>query len=611
LGGCKCCRGLRIPLAIFIWDDGYGISVPTKYQTTKGSISQILEGFKRNEQNEGYDIYQINGWDYEKMYKIIPNAVQKIRDTHMPAIFHIKELTQPQGHSTSGSHERYKSKERLIWEKKYDCITQMRKWILNNKYATEQELILFEKEAKTKVRDSLKRAWANFNTPIKQKISELSVLYDKLISETTDKQQTIVRATKIALNKQRNPVRANIAESLRGLLFKLRYHNSPTKKVLIDWLHRFQNRNKSIYNTHLYSESPKSPLRIAPIPPTYSQHSTITTGYNVLNACFDAALKRDPRILAFGEDVGQIGDVNQGFAGLQEKYGTDRVFDTGIREQTIIGQGIGMAMRGLRPIAEIQYIDYFIYAIQTVSDDLATLRYRSAGQQQAPLIIRTRGHRLEGIWHSGSPMGMLLNTVRGIHLCVPRNMVQAAGMYNTLLQGDDPAIVVECLNGYRLKEKQPDNIGTFTVELGVPETIKLGTDITLVTYGSCCRIVQAAAKYLQEEADINCEIIDVQTLLPFDRHHHIVRSIQKTNRLLVIDEDVPGGASAYILQKILEKQQAYQWLDSAPATLSAQAHRPAYGSDGDYYSKPNKEDVIEKVYAIMHESNPKKYPDFC
>ena len=579
---------LQVPLVISVWDDGYGISVPTKYQTTKGNISAILKGFQSDENGKGFEIYTVLGWDYPTLCEAYRKGVEKARRTHTPVIFHIKELTQPQGHSTSGSHERYKSKERLSWEANYDCNKMMREWIIEHDLASDAELTAIEKNITQIVRQKQRAAWATFNRPINKSIKEVEHICKQIILKVKNKDS--VRQIIRELKATHHPLKKDVAAAVRTLLYKLRHEDASIKTDLVRWKNNFQQKNEKTYRSHLYSESAYSPLNVKIIPAQYSKKSRIVNGYEILQNFFDSVLENNPKVMVFGEDVGKIGDVNQGMAGMQEKHGEARVFDTGIRETTIVGQGIGMALRGLRPIAEIQYLDYLLYGLQTLSDDLASLHYRTCGGQKAPLIVRTRGHRLEGIWHAGSPIGMIINALRGMHLCVPRNMTQAAGMYNTLLQGDDPALVIECLNGYRLKEKMPDNLANFTVALGQPEIINKGNDITLVTYGSCCRIALAAAKKL-EELDINCEVIDVQTLLPFDINHLIVKSIEKTNRIVFLDEDVSGGATAYMLQKVIEEQGAYQFLDSAPATLSAAANRPAYGSDGDYYCKPSVEAV--------------------
>ncbi len=600
---------LQVPLVISVWDDGYGISVPTKYQTTKGSISAALAGFQSDEVGEGFDIYTVKGWDYPELLKTYRIATEKTRLTHKPALVHVQELTQPQGHSTSGSHERYKPKDRLAWEKDHDCIDKMRNWLLENKLIGSEALQALETSTQAEVKTAMQNAWKKHNAIFKTEAAQLTAIYDSLAGELNAADKIFLGDAKKSLLSTLHYTRKDIAKSARNTLLHLA-RVAVDKSRLTNWLKHYQEKNIALYGKHLYSESPNSPLKVKEVPPIYNNNNALKNGYQVINTFFDLAFKRNPTLLAFGEDVGYIGDVNQGFAGLQKKYGQSRIFDTGIRELTIVGQGIGLAMRGFRPIAEIQYLDYFIYGMQTIVDDLSTLRYRSAGKQMAPLIIRTRGHRLEGIWHSGSPIGMIINGMRGVHLAVPRNMTQAVGMYNTLLQGDDPAVVIECLNAYRLKEQMPDNIGSFTVPLGVPHVLTEGNGLTIVTYGACCRIVIEAADILQKKMGISCEVIDVQTLLPFDINHCIVASLQKTNRLLIVDEDVPGGGSAFILQQVLENQQGYRYLDAQPTTLTAKAHRPAYGSDGDYYSKPNVQDVIEKAYAIMHEADPIQYPEY-
>ncbi len=596
---------LQIPLVISIWDDNYGISVPQKYHTTKCSISKALAGFQRNKKEPGIEIFTVKGWDYPGLLKTYEEAATLAREQHIPVMIHVEEMTQPQGHSTSGSHERYKSKERLVWESEFDCIKKMREWIIDNGIAIESELDEIEKEAKTEAKKSRNNSWKKYLDEILEWQNEVLTFIEKAASESNQKDN--LNGLKHELSSVINPVKADIIRTAKKTMRLLRFENLPVKKDLVQWIKQFEEKSFEDYSSHLYSETSKSALLVQRIAPEYIENSKIVDGRQVLQACFDHALKRDPRVFAFGEDLGKIGDVNQAFAGLQDKYGELRVIDTGIREDTIIGQGIGTAMRGLRPIAEIQYLDYIYYALQTLSDDLATLQYRTKGGQKAPLIIRTRGHRLEGIWHSGSHMGVILHSLRGIYVLVPRNMTKAAAFYNTMLKSDDPALIIECLNGYRLKEKLPENIGKITEPLGVPEVIREGTDVTIVTYGSMCRIVQEAASQLQE-VGISAEIIDVQTLIPFDRHHAIVESIKKTNRVVFADEDVPGGASAYMMQKVLEEQDAFIYLDSLPVSVTAADHRPAYGSDGDYFSKPNVEQVFDKVYELMSEADPEKYP---
>ncbi len=592
---------LQVPMLMSVWDDDYGISVPKEYQTTKGSISKILAGFQRNEKEKGFEIFVVKGWDYEALCRTYEKAARICREEHVPVLVHVTEMTQPQGHSTSGSHERYKSKERLAWEKEFDCIRQMREWIISSGISSPSELDAIEKDAKAFAKAAKDAAWKAFTSEIQKDQKALMTL----LNQASDNSEIL--AIKEHLARTINPERLDSVKAAKKALRILAGKNSVVRDGILDWVKRTSEENADRYNSHLLSQSEWSALKATPVDAQFSDNSPLVDGREVLQACFEAALKRDPLVLAFGEDVGQIGDVNQGFAGLQEKFGALRVTDTGIRECTIIGQGIGLALRGLRPIAEIQYLDYLLYAIQIMSDDLACLQYRTKGGQKAPLIVRTRGHRLEGIWHAGSPMGMILHSLRGMHVLVPRNMTQAAGFYNTMLQSDDPCLIIECLNGYRLKEKLPDNIGEFKVALGVPEVIKKGTDVTVVTYGSMCRVVMEAAHDL-EEAGISCEVIDVQTLLPFDIHHIITDSIKKTNRVVFADEDVPGGATAFMMQKVLEEQKAYSYLDSAPVTITAKEHRPAYASDGDYFSKPNPEEVYEKIYALLQEADPMRFP---
>ena len=589
---------LKVPLAIFCWDDGYGISVPRKFQTTKNSISEALNGFKYDEKLGGVDIYTVKGWDYASLCDTFRKGIERVREKHIPAIFHVQEITQPQGHSTSGSHERYKSKERLDWEKEMDCIRKMREFILENGFAEEAELLQMEQEAKQYVNDAKKSAWDKFLSPIKQEIEQATTFCNEVIYEGNPNAEFIASAVR-ELNAIREPLRRDVMKTIAKIL------NVAGSGHAVDRLRNYYNSLKleafEKYNSNLHSRSPLQISNIEEVKPEFSGEDVFLNGFEILNKFFDHTLSTNPKVFAFGEDVGNIGDVNQGFAGLQEKHGKWRVFDAGIREATIMGQGIGMAMRGLRPIAEIQYLDYLLYGLQPLSDDVATLQYRTKGGQKCPLIVRTRGHRLEGVWHSGSPMGMIINALRGIHICVPRNMVQAAGMYNTLLRSDEPAVVVECLNGYRLKEKVPSNLFEMSVPLGIPEVIQEGEDITIVSYGSTLRIIQDAIKEYLEPAGISCEVVDVQTLLPFDINHKIIESLKKTNRIVFIDEDVPGGASAYMFQQVMEIQGGYKWLDVAPRTISAHPHRPAYGSDGDYFSKPNAEDIAQVIMEMMNE----------
>lgn len=596
---------LQVPMVMSVWDDGHGISVPKKYQTTKESISDILAGFQRNATQNGYEIFKVKGWDYANLVITYEKAAKIAREEHVPVLVHVEEVTQPQGHSTSGSHERYKSPERLQWETDFDCIKQMREWILAKNLATNEELEAIEQAAKKTVREAKARAWSAFIEPIKTEQNHCLALLTDLAAASSNK----VFIEKIAneLASSNEPNRKDILSAARRALRYTRTEKTPAKSALTAWIAAQEPLNYDRYSSHLTSESKESVLSFEAVAPTYGSDGATKDGREILRDNFDALLGKYPLALIFGEDSGRIGGVNQGLEGLQAKYSDLRVFDTGIREATIMGQGIGLAMRGLRPIAEIQYLDYLLYALQIMSDDLATVHYRTKGRQKAPVIIRTRGHRLEGIWHSGSPMGMILNAVRGIHVCVPRDMTRAAGFYNTLMRADEPALVIESLNGYRLKEAVPTNIGEFYMPLGVPEVVAEGTDVTLVTYGSMVRMAVDVAKQLRE-VGISLEVIDVQTLLPFDTKHSIVESIKKTNRVLFLDEDVPGGATAYMMQQVLEGQGAYKFLDAAPTTLTAKAHRPAYGTDGDYFSKPSNEDIFESVYALMHEANPAKYP---
>ena len=586
---------LQVPLAVVVYDDGYGISVPTKLQTTKGSISEALKGLQKESNTNGIKIYTVKGWDYAAMCEVFEQGVSYTRDTYTPVVFHVQELTQPQGHSTSGSHERYKTTERLQWEREWDGIKKMREWLLLNELSNETDLQQFEADVKQSVRVSKLAAWEKYMAPIKAKIQEGVALVSNGLQEDD---LLIVQELTHELVNNREPLKRDIFRSLNLVIEKLPNH--PNKKAVLDFLLSYHQEQAPYYSKNLYNEGPKSTLKVHGVPAIYNADAVTLNGYEILNHYFDELFATHPAVYAFGEDLGNIGDVNQGFAGLQVKHGVDRIFDTGIREQSIMGQAHGMALRGLRPIAEIQYLDYLLYGLQTLSDDVSTIHYRSNGQQSSPVIIRTRGHRLEGIFHSGSPMGVILNALRGMYVCVPRNMVQAVGMYNTLLEGNDPALLIECLNGYRLKEQMPTNLMSFRVPLGVPEIIKQGSDITIVSYGSTLRIIEDAALRLQE-MDIDCEIVDVQTLLPFDIHHQVLESLKKTNRILFVDEDVPGGASAYMYQQVLEVQGGYRWLDATARTLSSKAHRPAYASDGDYFSKPNTEEIIEKVKEMMAE----------
>ena len=596
---------LQVPMVISIWDDEYGISVHAKHQTTKENISEILSGFQRTENESGYEILTVKGWDYASLINTYEKAGKIARNEHVPVIIHVQELTQPQGHSTSGSHERYKSPERLQWEKDHDCITKMRAWIIENNISDDAYLTDLEKNCKIAVRQGKNRAWQAYLAPIEKEKEDVLVLLESLAEKSKNK--AFIKNLIKGLRDNSEPVRKDVISAARkGLRYTVK-ENSKPKEILRAWINTYFENIQPKYSSHLYSESSHNPLKVNFSKPSYDENSEKVDGRIILRDNFDKLFEKYPEAIIFGEDSGNIGDVNQGLEGLQEKYGALRIADAGIREATILGQGIGMAMRGLRPIAEIQYLDYILYALQIISDDLSTLHYRTLGRQKAPMIIRTRGHRLEGIWHSGSQMSGILNLTRGVYFLVPRNMTVAAGFYNTLMEADQPALIVECLNGYRLKEKKPSNLGEFKLPLGVIETLKNGTDITLVSYGSTLRIVEQVAKELME-VDINAEVIDIQSLMPFDINHDIVESIKKTNRLLIIDEDVPGGASSYILNEVLDNQNAYEFLDSKPKTLTAKEHRPAYGSDGDYFSKPSAEDIFEAVYAMMHESNTLKYP---
>ena len=606
---------LQVPMIISVWDDDYGISVPAKFQTTKENISEILKGFQRDEKAKGYEIFVVNGWNYAKLIDTYAKASKIAREEHVPVLIHVNDLTQPQGHSTSGSHERYKSKERLVWEKQHDCIAKMRDWIIEFELkdqdgntlkfvALEEELIKIEKEAKKLVSKARREAWSAYLTPIRDQKNKTILLLENLASKSNNK--AFITKLKSDLNLIGEPSRKDLLSTARKAIVYVRDENFIEKTQLQNWINNFINSEQPKFSSHLYSKSSKSVKYAKEVLPTYDKNAELVDARIIIKDNFDTLFSKYNNLFIFGEDAGSIGDVNQGLVGLQEKYGKLRVSDTGIREATIVGQGIGMALRGLRPIAEIQYLDYLLYALQILSDDLATLHYRTAGKQKAPLIIRTRGHRLEGIWHSGSPMGGIIHFLRGIHILVPRNMTKAAGFYNTLLECDEPALVVENLNGYRLKEKLPNNFGEFKTPIGFVETIKEGNDITVVSYGSTLKIVEDVVNDLLQ-VGIDIEIIDAQSLMPFDKNHDVLKSIQKTNRLIVIDEDVPGGASAYLLNHILEEQNAYEFLDSKPITLTAKDHRAAYGTDGDYFSKPNAEDIFESIYNIMREVNPSKY----
>lgn len=588
---------LQVPLVVFVWDDGYGISVPKKYQTTKGSISEALKGFQKEEGTNGFHIYKVKGWDYAGLCESFEEGIRLARETHTPTLFHVEEITQPQGHSTSGSHERYKGTDRLAWERKWDGMVKFREWIIANALASAQELEAIEGEVKETVRQGKQSAWNAYLAPLKNIVTKAA----ELLHDAAMKMPPIANelsAMAKDLSSIREPQRRDVMRVLAAALELT--GNNASAQSLQDYYLQLKKEGEDLYNTYLYNEGPRSALKIEELKPTYAPDAPTVNGFEVINHYFDALFASNGKVLAFGEDLGYIGDVNQGFSGLQLKYGVERIFDTGIRELTIMGQGIGLAMRGLRPIAEIQYIDYLLYGLQPLSDDVATLHYRTSGQQSCPLIVRTRGHRLEGIWHSGSPMGMMIHALRGVYICVPRNMTQAAGMYNTLMRSNDPAIVVECLNGYRLKEKLPQNLTEFTVPLGVPEILREGTDITIVTYGSTLRVVMDAC-HLLEKGGISCEVVDVQTLLPFDIHHQILESLKKTNRILFVDEDVPGGAAGFMFNKVMEEQGGYRYLDVAPRTLTAKDHRSPYGSDGDYFTKPNAEQIMQVVKEMMRE----------
>jgi 2-oxoisovalerate dehydrogenase E1 component len=598
---------LQVPMLISIWDDDYGISVPQEYHTTKLSISKALSGLQRTENEKGFEIITVKGWDYIGLIEAYQRAEAICREEHVPVLFHVQEMTQPQGHSTSGSHERYKSKERLAWEVEHDCIRRMREWIISDVLILPEEVDAIEKEAKASARQAKERAWRAFANDVRKDQLKVTEILQSAIQQS-EKNASEISRIKDDLTRAINPTRLETMRAAKKAIRFLALEDIASRKQLAEWLKNAEGDNFDRYSSHVYSISSESALNVERVDAIYSDTSPLVDGREVLQACFDAALTRDPRVLAFGEDVGKIGDVNQGFAGLQSKHGELRVTDTGIRECTIVGQGIGVALRGLKPIAEIQYLDYLIYALPTLSDDLASLYYRTKGGQKAPLIVRTRGHRLEGVWHAGSQVGMLLSSLRGMYIISPRNMTQAAGFYNTMLRSDDPSIVIECLNGYRLKERVPDNIGEFTIPLGTPEILKAGTDVTIATYGSMCRIVMEAAEDL-ERFGISAEVIDVQTLLPFDIHHMLLESVKKTNRIVFADEDVPGGATSFMMHKVLEEQGAYHFIDSKPITITAKEHRPAYASDGDYFSKPNAEDVFEKVYGVMAEVDPARFPE--
>jgi pyruvate/2-oxoglutarate/acetoin dehydrogenase E1 component len=601
---------LQAPAVISVWDDGYGISVPKKFQTTKESISEALSGMQRDQSTSGVEIIKVKGWDYEDLIATYTRASELARSEHVPVLIHVEELTQPLGHSSSGSHERYKSKERLEWESEYCCLQQFRKWILAKKIASESELDALESEAQLEALEAKQLAWQEYIGPIKQERDYILTLMRSLKGELPHSQTNASKSIDAIMRRLKstpNPIRKDIVSSIHKALRTLGSNESVAKKQLVEWLENLKITTQDRYHSHLYSETPYSPLHVEPIAPSYDTKPVKVDGRIVIRDNFRALFKKYPELLTFGEDVGALGDVNKGLEGLQEEFGSSRVMDTGIREATIIGQGIGMAIRGLRPIPEIQYLDYIFYALFVLSDDLASLRYRTKGGQASPVIIRTRGHRLEGIWHSGSPMSTLLGSLRGVHLCVPRNLTEAAGMYNTLLKGDDPAIMIEPLNGYRLKEDLPNNLGEFTIPLGTPSLLNEGNDLTLVSYGSTLNIAKSVVSDLKE-IGIGVDLIDIRTLLPFDINGLIRTSLSKTNKLLIVDEDVPGGASAYILQKVLQQQKGFYLLDAAPVCLTAKAHRPAYSSDGDYFSKPNAEDIFNAAYGIMQEINPSLFP---
>ncbi len=587
---------LQIPLAVFIWDDGYGISVPKKYQTTKGSISAALKGFQKKDDSNGIDIYKLKGWDYAGMCEVLETAIQKIRDTHVPAVFHVEEITQPQGHSTSGSHERYKTPERLEWEKEWDCNKKMREWILSSGLATGEELATIEQEAKDYVKESRNKAWTEFNEPIKEEAEKMLSLLEAVQLPDAGQEQALKTEIK-KFRENRDILRRDIVHTLYQAVLIA----GKTNPQLTAYYQSVKAQYANLYDSWLYLGTENgSAMNVPVVGAEFAADAGLVNGFEVLNKYFETIFSTRENVVAFGEDVGFIGDVNQAFASLQEKFSENRIFDTGIRELTIMGQAIGLALRGLRPIAEIQYLDYLVYGLQQLTDDVATILYRTNGQQRCPLIIRTRGHRLEGIWHSGSPMGMIINALRGMYVCVPRNMTQAAGMYNTLLNSSEPGLIIECLNGYRLKEKLPSNLADMTVPMGIPELLRKGEDVTIVSYGSVLRIIDEAAAQL-EKLGVDCEIIDVQTLLPFDINHKILDSLKKTNRIVFVDEDVPGGAAGYMFNKVMEGQGGYRWLDVAARTITGKAHRPAYGSDGDYFSKPNVEEIISTILEMMAE----------
>ncbi len=596
---------LQVPMVMSVWDDGWGISVAKKYQTTKESISEVLAGFQRTDEKPGYEILTVKAWDYPTLIETYQKAEDIARKEHVPVLVHVTDVTQPQGHSTSGSHERYKNEERLQFEEDFCCLKKTGEWIISNKIASQKKLDELEAEAEVEANEAKKEAWNNFIAPIKEEKKQLMQWLNDLKEDTgVAGIDDVIKKLKIV----QNPLRKDVLSAARKALYATIEKPTSVRNEITEWIRKSEKENSERFNSHLLSETEFSPLRVEEVKPKYSDSPKKVDGRVVLRDNFDKIFEKYPNTLVFGEDAGKLGDVNKGLEGMQDKYGEIRVTDTGIRESTILGQGIGMSLRGLRPIADIQYLDYVLYCFQGMSDDLATLRYRTKAGQAAPLIVRTRGHRLEGIWHSGSPMGVLINGLRGIHICVPRNLTSAAGFYNTLIQGDDPALVIEPLNGYRLKEQLPENLGEFTTPLGIPEIVSEGEDITIVSYGSTFNIIEGMLPQF-ERAGISVELIDVRTLLPFDKNHMIVESLKKTNRLLVVDEDVPGGASAFVMQHVLEKQGGYRYLDSRPKCLTAHAHRPAYASDGDYFSKPNAEDIFEAAYEMMQECEPDRFPE--
>jgi pyruvate/2-oxoglutarate/acetoin dehydrogenase E1 component/TPP-dependent pyruvate/acetoin dehydrogenase alpha subunit len=599
---------LQAPVVLSIWDDGYGISVPNEYQITNSNLTDLLQGFQRDAHGRlGFDIYTVKGWDYMSLVETYQKAAQIARRDHVPAIIHVIEMTQPQGHSTSGSHERYKSEERLNFEEAYDCIRKMREWIIEHRIATAGELDQIERNCRKSVENIRSKLWKTFSLPIYRERQEVANIIEEI--ETSSPRQAELARLRRKLMEKKSPFRRDNMEAIQEALLLVRSEQTPAIQKLAQWRTNQIAISKERYSSHLYSQSREMYKNVSEIKPVYSSESTTLKGYEVLNRAFDAILARDPRVIAFGEDVGQLGGVNQSMVGMQAKYGKLRVSDTGIREVTILGQAIGLALRGLRPLAEIQYLDYLPYALQIMSDDLATTLWRTRGGQKAPVIVRTRGHRLEGVWHGGSPMGAVVHMLRGMHVLVPRNMVQAVGFYNTLLQTDDPALIIEVLSGYRLRERVPDNLTEFTIPLGVPEIVREGADVTVVTYGAMVDVAERASTLLARTG-IEVELIDVRSLLPFDVNGRILESLKKTSRILFLDEDVPGGATAYMMQEVIEKQGGFYWLDSEPRTLAATEHRPAYGSDGNYFSKPNAEDIFEAVYDIMNEAEPARYPIF-